>query len=225
MLCHAVVPRFYAPDNSQVTVEQLALQHYASHEGGTWQGLHCEGGVFATLFTLLLWDVIFKGGCPVSRLRSLRSLFLWGNFAVTATCSISRTTAQRQLVKARQIDKQSTVINSITYRDVMMLTLYAHMACCDVAGVPDVFRSPFQTSPLDLDTDAFYPARRTQLDTQLARIADGHAGQLSGLGHASACIQGGTAYSHSVFCSHHDDHHTIDVWEQSSQSRLQLTCG
>jgi hypothetical protein len=58
-------------------------------------------------------------------------------------------------------------------------------ACCrsvaaiDCAGVPDVFRSPFQTSPLDLDTDAFYPARRTHLDTQLTRIADGQAGACS----------------------------------------------
>lgn len=46
--------------------------------------------------------------------------------------------------------------------------------------MPDVFRSPFQTCPLDLDTDAFYPARRTQLDAQLTRIADGHAGGLVG---------------------------------------------
>lgn len=44
-----------------MTVEELALQHYASEEGGGWQGLHCEGGVWATLFTLLLWDVIFMG--------------------------------------------------------------------------------------------------------------------------------------------------------------------
>jgi Fanconi-associated nuclease 1 len=44
-----------------VTVEELALQHYASEEGGGWQGLHCEGGVWAALFTLLLWDVIFMG--------------------------------------------------------------------------------------------------------------------------------------------------------------------
>ena len=53
--------RFYASDNSLVTVEQLALQHYASQEAGAWQGLHCEGGVWATLFTLLLWDVLFIG--------------------------------------------------------------------------------------------------------------------------------------------------------------------
>jgi hypothetical protein len=53
--------RFYGPDNALVTVEQLALQHYASQEGGCWQGLHCEGGVWASLFTLLLWDVIFMG--------------------------------------------------------------------------------------------------------------------------------------------------------------------
>lgn len=44
------------------------------------------------------------------------------------------------------------------------------------AGVPDVFRSPFQTCPLDLDTDAFYPVRSSKLEAQLTRIADGQAG-------------------------------------------------
>lgn len=44
-----------------MTVEELALQHYASEEGGGWQGLHSEGGVWATLFGLLLWDVLFMG--------------------------------------------------------------------------------------------------------------------------------------------------------------------
>lgn len=53
--------RFYAPDGEQVTVEELALQHYASEEGGRWLGLHTEGGVWATLFGLLLWDVLFAG--------------------------------------------------------------------------------------------------------------------------------------------------------------------
>lgn len=66
--------RFYAPDNSLVTVEQLALQHYASEEAGAWQGLHCEGGVWAALFTLLLWDVIFTGVC---RLAMLLVKCLW----------------------------------------------------------------------------------------------------------------------------------------------------
>lgn len=55
--------------------------------------------------------------------------------------------------------------------------LLARDAGAAAAGVPDVFRSPFQTSPLDLDTDAFYPARRNHLDAQLTRIADGQAGQ------------------------------------------------
>jgi Fanconi-associated nuclease 1 len=108
----ATKSRFFAPDDSCVSVEELALQHYASPEGGRWAGLHSEGGVWGTLFGLLLWDVLFM-------------------------------------------------------------------------GVPDVFRSPFQTAPLDLDSDAFYPARRSQLDAALTRIADGHAG-------GSVCVwQGG----------------------------------
>lgn len=46
-----------------MSVEQLALQHYASQEGGGWQGMHSEGGVWATLFGLLLWDVLFTSKC------------------------------------------------------------------------------------------------------------------------------------------------------------------
>jgi hypothetical protein len=60
-------------------VEELALQHYATPEGGGWQGLHSEGGVWATLFGLLMWDVLFEGerwllgaaaGLQSSRLRA-----------------------------------------------------------------------------------------------------------------------------------------------------------
>jgi Fanconi-associated nuclease 1 len=58
--------RFYSLDGSSsttVSVEELALQHYASDAGGGWCGLHSEGGVWATLFGLLLWDVLFMGEC------------------------------------------------------------------------------------------------------------------------------------------------------------------
>ncbi|GLI71599.1 hypothetical protein VaNZ11_016863 [Volvox africanus] len=41
--------------------------------------------------------------------------------------------------------------------------------------VPGVFRSPFQTAPLDLDTDAFLPARREAVDARLQLIASGAA--------------------------------------------------
>lgn len=97
-----VKSRFYGPDDEQCTVEQLALQHYASQEGGGWQGMHSEGGIWATLFGLLVWDVLFS-------------------------------------------------------------------------PVEDVFRSPLQTAPLDLDTDAFYPARRDGIEVTLADIAGGGA--------------------------------------------------
>lgn len=57
------------------------------------------------------------------------------------------------------------------------------LVCCwCAADVADVFRSPFQVAPMDLDSDAFYPARREQLDKLLTRIADGEAGEvLTGL--------------------------------------------
>jgi Fanconi-associated nuclease 1 len=40
-------------------VEELALQYYASEDGGEWQGLHSEGGVWMTLFGLLMWEILF----------------------------------------------------------------------------------------------------------------------------------------------------------------------
>ena len=36
-----------------------------------------------------------------------------------------------------------------------------------MAPIPDVFRSPFQTAPLDLTTDAFYPSRRALIEDRL----------------------------------------------------------
>jgi hypothetical protein len=105
--------RYYAPDGQQVTVEELALQHYASPAGGGWQGMHTEGGVWRTLFGLLMWDVLF-------------------------------------------------------------------------APVPEVFRTPFQSAPLDLGTDAFYPARREALDERLQQVGSGS--WVLGAGVAGQCV-------------------------------------
>ncbi|CAM6105052.1 unnamed protein product [Calypogeia fissa] len=91
---------FYGYDGQQCRVEELALQFFASEEGGGWQGVHCEGGVWMTFFGLLMWDVLFS-------------------------------------------------------------------------DVPDVFQTPFQTSPLDLDTEVFFPARQSLIEAQLAAIAEG----------------------------------------------------
>lgn len=49
---------FYGEDGEQCGVEQLALQYYAS-EGGCWQGVHTESGIWRTLFGILMWDVMF----------------------------------------------------------------------------------------------------------------------------------------------------------------------
>ena len=41
-----------------LSVEAAAIQHYVLHEG--WgRGLHCENGIFASLFALLLWEALF----------------------------------------------------------------------------------------------------------------------------------------------------------------------
>lgn len=44
--------------------------------------------------------------------------------------------------------------------------------------VPNVFQTPFQTCPLDLHTDAFYPTRASEINVRLAEISNGGAKEL-----------------------------------------------
>lgn len=44
--------------------------------------------------------------------------------------------------------------------------------------VPNVFQTPFQTCPLDLHTDAFYPSRMSETNHRLAQISNGEAKNL-----------------------------------------------
>ncbi|GJU94765.1 fanconi-associated nuclease 1 homolog isoform X1 [Tanacetum coccineum] len=97
--------RFYGEDGEQCGVEELALQYYAGEEGGGWQGVHSESGIWLTVFGLLMWDVIF-------------------------------------------------------------------------ADVPNVFLTRFQTSPLDLDTDYFYEARKELIEPLLSKIQEGMAEEI-----------------------------------------------
>ncbi|KAH7623249.1 hypothetical protein Ndes2526B_g01671 [Nannochloris sp. 'desiccata'] len=98
-----VKSRFYGYDGEQCSVEELALQFYASSAGGEFTGAHTEGGIWATLFGLLLWPQLFS------------------------------------------------------------------------LPVPDAFRTPFQTHPLDLDSDGFYTARIPEIEEKLSMIASGAA--------------------------------------------------
>jgi fanconi-associated nuclease 1 len=41
--------------------------------------------------------------------------------------------------------------------------------------VPNVFQTPFQTCPLDLHTDAFYPTRASEINHRLVQVANGEA--------------------------------------------------
>lgn len=91
--------RFYGESGDQCSVEQLALEYYNA-EGGGWQGVHSESGIWLTIFGLLLWDVIFS-------------------------------------------------------------------------DVPNVFRTKFQTAPLDFGTDSFYLLRQNNIESQLQKIHDG----------------------------------------------------
>ncbi|PON66878.1 Zinc finger domain containing protein [Parasponia andersonii] len=96
--------RFYGEDDEQCGVEQLALQYYAG-EGGGWQGVHTESGIWLTIFGLLMWNVLFS-------------------------------------------------------------------------DVPNVFRTRFQTAPLDLETDSFYLVRKSSIESHLQKIHDGMAEEI-----------------------------------------------
>lgn len=96
--------RFYGDDGEQCGVEQLALQYYAG-EGGGWQGVHSESGIWLTIFGLLMWDILFS-------------------------------------------------------------------------DVPNVFRTKFQTAPLDLETDGFYLTRESLIESHLKKINDGMAEEM-----------------------------------------------
>ncbi|CAD7696975.1 unnamed protein product [Ostreobium quekettii] len=97
--------RYIGLDGEYCNVEEFALQHYATEQGGGWRGCHSENGVWATIFSLVMWDVLFS-------------------------------------------------------------------------DVPDVFRTPFQSAPLDLDTDAFYPSRRSAIEARLAVLRSGGGREL-----------------------------------------------
>ncbi|XP_059653884.1 fanconi-associated nuclease 1 homolog isoform X2 [Cornus florida] len=96
--------RFYGEDGEQCGVEQLALQYYAE-EGGGWQGVHTESGIWLTIFGLLMWDIIFT-------------------------------------------------------------------------DVPNVFRTRFQSAPLDFETDSFYEVRKNLIESHLQKLCDGMAEEI-----------------------------------------------
>ena len=72
---------FYGYDGELCGVELLALQYYDG-EGGGWQGVHSESGIWMTIFGILMWDVIFSNVPDVfrSRFQVQRPIVLRGPF-------------------------------------------------------------------------------------------------------------------------------------------------
>ena len=105
-------------------------------------GMHCEGGVWGTLFGLLLWEALFM----------------------------------------------------------------------DVAGA---FRTPFQTSPLDLSTPLFFPARKAAIEARLDQIRDGAAAEL---------LRGRWDASRGVLCSGVNwERYGQPAWQSCVPCRLQCS--
>jgi Fanconi-associated nuclease 1 len=56
--------RYHGNDMAICSVEELALQYYASDRGGNYVGIHSESSVFTTIFSLLLWPALFDTEIP-----------------------------------------------------------------------------------------------------------------------------------------------------------------
>jgi hypothetical protein len=55
-----VLNKCFSPDDDDVEFSEFV----AAIDGGGWQGWHCEGSYFRSLFGLLFWDVFFYDQVP-----------------------------------------------------------------------------------------------------------------------------------------------------------------
>jgi fanconi-associated nuclease 1 len=109
----------------------------ATHDIWFVTGVHSEGGVWATLWGLLMWPVLFADVPEVAYLVAKHHSGLsW-----------------------IQCDTQSEMNSQGSRASIQ------------------VFRTPFQSGPLDLGTDAFFPARETLINSRLQEIRRGSDGR------------------------------------------------
>jgi hypothetical protein len=59
------------------------VSYISAIDGGGWQGWHCEGALFQTLFGLLMWDTLFTCPCPPPDVRGSMPLCKRCNVFVT----------------------------------------------------------------------------------------------------------------------------------------------
>ena len=55
---------FFSCDGATGSVEDLALSHFASEEGGGWSGVHCESHLWRAIFGLVCWSVLYDDAPP-----------------------------------------------------------------------------------------------------------------------------------------------------------------
>ncbi|GIL90765.1 hypothetical protein Vretifemale_18441, partial [Volvox reticuliferus] len=122
-----------------------------------------------------------QGGGP--RGAQLESQVRWGEAKAAAdgggATGVPRTACVEELALLHYGSPAGGGWRGVHSEGGVWTTLWA-LLCWDVLfmDVPEVFRSPFQTAPLDLDTDAFLPARREAVDARLQLIASGGAPDL-----------------------------------------------
>lgn len=144
-LCGAgLKSRFLGNDNRECTVEELALQHYATTEGGGWQGeasIHahpCSAAVAAFPISLRLCDMIHPecslAICPAAQARTRRAAS--GRRCSGCSCGISCSqTCLRWLSTLRR--QQEALILAIFPDQVHLLRYSMHSVRWLGAGVPD----------------------------------------------------------------------------------------
>ena len=55
---------FFCCNGEAGSVEELALSHFATEEGGGWSGIHCESRAWTSIFSLVGWTVLYESAPP-----------------------------------------------------------------------------------------------------------------------------------------------------------------
>ncbi|PHH74693.1 hypothetical protein CDD82_4813 [Ophiocordyceps australis] len=106
-------------------------------------------------------------GIQLLRRAAASSRTVWLGEAPDTECSVE----EMCLSRFRRLGWTGYHAEAGILRTLFAYLFYDALFC----PVPNVFQSPYQSCPLDLFTDAFYPSRASLINALLARIANGAA--------------------------------------------------
>lgn len=150
--------KFLSASGEQVTVEQFALEHYATEDGGGWQGTECgHNGSRHSAQSCL------DTQSHPAQLHMLVTLSVLPGASVMLCCHFPQCSAA--------MDEAILTSTGMHSEGGVWATLWGLLMWPVLfAEVPEVFRTPFQSAPLDLGTDAFFAAREPAIRARLQEI-------------------------------------------------------